>query len=403
MIDTLTDLITDEKYDLLVYKFDNGLILNHIHSKFKKSFEIILIVRAGVQDQKESETELAHLTEHLFAFFTSEKYSDYTENVIRLTDMGLILEAITSYTHTTYKIYGQIEYFTLVLEIILNATNGFKLDEYILRQEKNAVISESYGYDKPLEKIKKSIDFKNEEGKQLLLKRLRSFVNKWYIPRYMSLNILTSLNPEQVDNLVEYINDRYFGPVIKITRPRRYNFFGISQQYRLGNNKFAYIYTEDDITSFVVEFKINHDIIDTQIYILPTMLDILGTIHHVLCRDKIDKFYENIVFDFNTFYDYSNIYLKSNYESWFELQKRILNADNKSVLMKIIEENYNTSTIDLKDYYVTCLSYGFPVKKVLLTSEDIYNIIIEMMKYDNIHIEHTGKEEIDFSKILVKF
>jgi predicted Zn-dependent peptidase len=226
------------------YNLKNGLIINHFHTDFKDMFRMEIIIRAGSLDEQNDEIGFMHFLEHLMSFFPSESRPDSLRNQHELGNRGIDCNAYTSTNTVRYYLEGLSTYQDLIIEMMMdNYVCKFenpKIFDNLFKQEVNAVVSELYRIiddnDYTLASLINFISFpdtnlafttdyeKDNVKKNATIENVLALRNKWYIPEYTSIMIISNHTGRQFKKLVDNISRVYFPNQNsnKIVKPKRF-------------------------------------------------------------------------------------------------------------------------------------------------------------------------------------
>jgi predicted Zn-dependent peptidase len=99
-------------------------------------------VRIGYYHDPKDHLEISHVLEHMIRMYTSNKYRSGKKTQILMEMEGAYQNAYTARTYTTYHMTCMSDSFDFLLDMMLTALKDFRIDTGLLRQEKEAVISE---------------------------------------------------------------------------------------------------------------------------------------------------------------------------------------------------------------------------------------------------------------------
>jgi predicted Zn-dependent peptidase len=110
-----------------------------------------ILIRTGKNNDPQNHLEVSHMVEHMVSAYTSTKYRSGKKNKQVMEMEGIKYNAYTTDFVTGYYVICNSESFeSIILDMMLHAFVKFHLDEDILSQEKESVISElnmRYGND----------------------------------------------------------------------------------------------------------------------------------------------------------------------------------------------------------------------------------------------------------------
>lgn len=214
---------TDIQKDYKTVILKNGLVINHVKSKFPGIFRIELIIRAGALDEKKEEIGFAHFIEHLMSFFPSKKNPNGKTNQKELTKRSININAWTEPNTVGYYMSGLDIYTDFMIDMMLENYINPVLDETMFEQEKNAVASELTTLindgDYPITQVIDFIRFRNTNlsytvdyekenvVENATIGNILNFRNRLYGRDYTSIIITSNFTEGKVDKLIDTIID----------------------------------------------------------------------------------------------------------------------------------------------------------------------------------------------------
>jgi zinc protease len=196
---------------LLKKKLDNGLtiILEENHSAPVVAFQ--MWVNVGGADEKEEESGISHLLEHML--FKGTERREVGQVAGEVEEAGGFINAYTSNDNTVYHIVLSSRYFDVGLDIISDTIQHSTLDRKELEKEIEVVLEEiRMGEDSPGRRLYKdllstaftrhpygrSVIGTRETVKGITRANLLNFYRRWYIPQNMTLLVVGDFKREKV-------------------------------------------------------------------------------------------------------------------------------------------------------------------------------------------------------------
>jgi predicted Zn-dependent peptidase len=219
---------------------DNGLVLSHIQTSCEATTKIELIVRIGglqeYSNQKQpnqNQLGYAHFLEHLMSFFTSAKYPNARLNQEEINNKGIQLNAWTSENTCGYWMHGLTEHRDYMFDLLFNNFNDPIYDNYIIDQEKEAVVKELEAISSsawyPLDTLQGYLKYNGTNLQWSIMdeiqsvrgankRKLENFRKQYYIPQHTSVAIISKhSNPQRLLNDIQ--TKYYSGIEGKVVEP----------------------------------------------------------------------------------------------------------------------------------------------------------------------------------------
>lgn len=217
-------------------KFPSGLAVCYERKKSAGSCAFGIFVGAGSRDERKDENGVAHFIEHML-FKGTEKRSAF-DIANEIDGMGANANAYTSKTNTVFYISGLAKFLVRYVDVLSDMLFESTFTEENIERERGVILEEIKMYDDEGDSICADLLAEKFYGKNplarpilgteksvksLTAKKMRSFMERYYVPGNIALSYAGPASEEEINSLVEEYFEKRFSHSGKFVPPVRRN------------------------------------------------------------------------------------------------------------------------------------------------------------------------------------